>query len=820
MKQKILIAAMLMTVAGVQTTWAQNVVLKFHDIEQIKYKVSELESITFEENGVGPDIVDGHECVDLGLPSRTLWATCNIGANTPEGYGDYFAWAETEPKEEYSWETYKYCRGTQATLTKYNSQSNSGYNGFVDDKTNLDPEDDAATVAWGSKWQMPSYGQIGELADTCYTTAVKTEQNGVTGMLVTSKINGNSIFLPAAGYKTNSRVSGAGSRGYYWSNTLGRGWHACELSYTTSLRIQSSGMRCNGYSVRPVHVQAHPYGYPVTNIELTQTELVLAKGTSEHINGNAFPKYARNTDITWESSDPSVAKISFYQTSCNVTALAEGTCTIICRATDGSGVTAECQVTVATQGTTDGHGWVDLGLPSGTIWATSNVGAETPEAYGHYVSWGESEPKESYDFVDYVLFDESVPCITKYCTTDQYYSPSDGRTWLQPEDDAASVIWGKKWQMPSSEQFEELINSEYTTSERVNQNGASGLLVTSLINGNSIFLPTGGMYMGQTLFSENYSGDYWSRSLYTSASHLAYYLTFAWSGPRLDYHYRPYGMNVRPVRFQDIPYVNEIRLNKTTLCLEPNGTEQLSVNVFPSNAVNSNVTWLSSKPSIARVDETGKVTAGTSTGFCTITCRATDGSGTFAECEVLVVGDLCPDGNHPHAVSLGLPSGTKWCCQNVGTTSPTEYGGYYAWGETEEKDNYNTSNYKVPDDTDIAGTQNDVARVKMGAPWRMPSLEQMKELMNNCSQAWVKRGGKNGIIVVGPNGNYIFLPAGGNYWLSWNDGSGYYGEYWTSSYSYQNISTPYSYYLRFAEEETMHTSNFRSCEGKLVRPVQ
>ena len=85
-----------------------------------------------------------HEWVDLGLPSGTLWATCNVGANAPEEYGDYFAWGETAPKDYYDWSTYKWCKGSYNTMTKYCTNSSYGYNGFTDGKTELDPEDDAA----------------------------------------------------------------------------------------------------------------------------------------------------------------------------------------------------------------------------------------------------------------------------------------------------------------------------------------------------------------------------------------------------------------------------------------------------------------------------------------------------------------------------------------------------------------------------------------------------------------------------------------------------------------------------------------------------
>ena len=108
-----------------------------------------------EGGDIGGNTYNGHEYVDLGLPSGTLWATCNVGADTPEGYGDYFAWGETTPKTTYNWNTYKYCNGGEGlnTLTKYCSDSNFGYNGFTDNLTVLQlMDDDAATVNWGSGW--------------------------------------------------------------------------------------------------------------------------------------------------------------------------------------------------------------------------------------------------------------------------------------------------------------------------------------------------------------------------------------------------------------------------------------------------------------------------------------------------------------------------------------------------------------------------------------------------------------------------------------------------------------------------------------------
>ena len=160
----------------------------------------------------------GHDYVDMGLPSGTLWATMNVGASSPEDYGDYFAWGETAPKSVYNLNTYKWCNGDYDQLTKYCTDSDLGYNGFVDNKTELDLEDDAATANWGSGWRMPSLTQIQELIDSC--TSEWTTINGVDGRLFKSKKNGASLFFPAAGYRWSGGLNGLGSYGNYWSRTL------------------------------------------------------------------------------------------------------------------------------------------------------------------------------------------------------------------------------------------------------------------------------------------------------------------------------------------------------------------------------------------------------------------------------------------------------------------------------------------------------------------------------------------------------------------------------------------------------------------------
>ena len=192
-----------------------------------------------------------HEYVDLGLPSGLLWATCNVGADSPEDYGDYFAWGETQPKDYYDWSTYQYCHGSDNTLTKYCNNSDYGYNGFTDNLTTLLPEDDAATANWRSGWRMPTETEWQELYNN--TTHTWTTQNGVNGRLFTAS-NGNSLFLPAAGYLDKDSLKDDGSWSYHWSSSLymmysvyARGFHFSSSYYKTG-----SAARYYGRPVRAV----------------------------------------------------------------------------------------------------------------------------------------------------------------------------------------------------------------------------------------------------------------------------------------------------------------------------------------------------------------------------------------------------------------------------------------------------------------------------------------------------------------------------------------------------------------------------------------
>lgn len=210
---------------------------------------------------------NGHEYVDLGLPSGLKWATCNMGATTPEDYGDFFAWGETEPyyteghaqdkpcsnwkvgKSGYYWSNYKWCNGSYNSLTKYCDSSDYG---TVDNKTVLETKDDAANQNWGGSWRMPTQDEFQELKNNC--TWVWITQNKTKGYKVTGT-NGNWIFLPAAGYRSDTYLYEGGSEGFYWSSTPRPGFpnsaHYLAIS-SSSFGPFADTSRFRGQSIRAV----------------------------------------------------------------------------------------------------------------------------------------------------------------------------------------------------------------------------------------------------------------------------------------------------------------------------------------------------------------------------------------------------------------------------------------------------------------------------------------------------------------------------------------------------------------------------------------
>ncbi len=219
--------------------------------------------LALSDTGHSSSLTPG-EAIDLGLPSGTKWASCNVGASSPEEYGGYYAWGETEEKDVYNWSTYKWMNEGQSSWSQINKytfadgQTSACWyrdGTFIGDgKTTLDPEDDVATVKWGSGWQMPTCEQMEELYTQCSSEWITL--NGVYGRKFTGP-NGNSIFLPAAGFRNDAGLHFAGSDGDYWSRSL----YTFYSDYAYGLYFHSGGIywsndgyRSDGQSVRPVRV--------------------------------------------------------------------------------------------------------------------------------------------------------------------------------------------------------------------------------------------------------------------------------------------------------------------------------------------------------------------------------------------------------------------------------------------------------------------------------------------------------------------------------------------------------------------------------------
>ena len=424
-----------------RTATNDKVALKWEEIEEEPEQPSEPEQ---------PGDSNSHEYVDLGLSVK--WATCNVGATTPEEYGDYFAWGETTTKETYDSDN---CPTYGLSISELQSQ------GYIDSEGNLTAQYDAAAANWGGDWRMPTYDELNELLNNC--TWTWTTQSGVNGYNVTGP-NGNSIFLPAAGYRNGSSLNYAGSSGNIWSSTpydVYLDYDAYYLYFHSSNHGMNYDYRYDGRTVRPV-----------------------CGGN------NAEPEEPE------EPEEP---------------------------------------------GDNNNHEYVDLGLPSGLLWARCNVGASSPEEYGNYYAWGETEPAPNNNY-------SSSNCSTYGLSNSelqsQGYIDSEGN--LTAQYDAATANWGGDWRMPTYDELKEL--KDNCTWTWTTQNGVSGYKVTSKVNSNYIFLPASGYRKDSSLNVAGICGYYWSSRPYGSYSNRAYALLFDSDEHGIyDLQYVRYGQSVRPV---------------------------------------------------------------------------------------------------------------------------------------------------------------------------------------------------------------------------------------------------------------------------------
>ncbi len=804
---------------------------------------------------VSRSVVPLPDAVDLGLSVK--WAAFNLGASEPFEYGDYYAWGEITPhylrqnpliwekgKEDgYELSTYKWY--TKPGLNKYCWNASEGYHGFTDDKYILDPEDDAVHMSLGGKWRMPTAAEVTELTKQC--TWEKTTQNGMEGLKMTGP-NGNSIFLPAAGYYDGNTLFSAGPFGGYWSSSLQTEWNSIDalpLSFEQDQVNPCEGLpffsfsRVLGFSIRPVLPNS------VESIRLNKTSMELGLGRTTLLEATILPMNATDKDVSWSSSDESIATVS---PTGIVKAIALGTTVITVMSRD-EGKTASCEVTVNDSTIPDA---IDLGLS--VKWASFNLGAANPEEFGDYYAWGETTPyydvkdplvwKEDkelgYDWGSYKWSMDSYKMLTKYCYDPSYgYNGfTDAKTILDPEDDAAHVFLGDKWRTPTSTELAEL--AEQCTWVWTTENGINGQRVTGP-NGNSIFLPATGYYYGNDSTNDvGANGQYWSSSLSSDDSPSSYDLYFYSGSTSIGADQRSAGHTIRPI-YGDFITVESVSV-RSTLEVGIGQQRTLQAAILPENASDKVIFWSSSDESIATVSPSG-VVRGIAIGSVVITATAKSG-GKKATCQVVVSEATVPV---PDEIDLGLS--VKWASFNLGASEPEGYGYYYAWGEIEpyyynwrwgegKEAGYDWPSYKwcmgagdtmikycpissygyngFTDDKSVLDPEDDAAYVALCGKWRMPTEAELTELRTQCSWEWTTMNGINGRKVTGPNGNSIFLPAAGRYQGTSRGSLGSTGYYWSSSL---NKSNPLNAFEIYFNSSYMYSSNSARYMGRSIRPV-
>ncbi|MBR7054913.1 MAG: hypothetical protein IKI26_09180 [Prevotella sp.] len=538
------------------------------------------------KEGLCPD--DNHpHLIDLGLPSGTKWSCCNVGADTPESYGGYYAWGETEEKEWYDRSNYTCLEGV------------------------LD-KDDIAWTEYDVAYQtlhnvgMPSRKQGEELIDNC--TSVWTTVNSVPGWLFIST-NHEGIFLPAAGWKEEAGIIFEGRSCNYWlSKASYRDMSTAYCIYSTPKRATTTDDRSyHGSSVRPVSLPELKLSTSILYIGRGQTRNVPIKSgsgnyTVESSDKNdvsaAFEEYDNSIRVDCRSfalnipyyitvtdtefgqtftlevrvvdnldiSKSSLRLATFAQETLSIygtghyaikvenedvaVATQEGS-TLLVKGLDVGTTDIEVTDTLTNQSkfihvtvffvsmltcSNDNHPHlIDLGLPSGTRWACCNVGAEVPEAYGDYYAWGETAVKESYDWSTYI-----------HCKGKRNTCFNLGEDIASTEHDVAHVVWRSSWRMPSEEQFRELLTN--CDREWTSINGVNILKLTGP-SGGTISLPLAGYIWGSEVYEDNEYADYWTSTVDTSDSNRA--ISFGFYPPndvRFDEgDYRYTGLSVRPV---------------------------------------------------------------------------------------------------------------------------------------------------------------------------------------------------------------------------------------------------------------------------------
>ncbi len=684
--------------------------------------------------------------VDLGL--SVLWADVNSGISEERPAGEYLTWT--------------------AAMEKY-GHDNSG-----------------SRLATKSEWD--------ELRDLC--SWKWSDAGGQEGYLVTSKVKGfteRSIFLPAAGWLQDGRLEMVSSYASYWTATEGvqpGRTAAYGFNFQRGTFEWHSENRFSEQSVRLVKPLS---GNGISSLSLDRRKLSMRQGTSDRL--KVMMSHGRrnvNSACSWTSSDDRIACVS---PDGLIAARNPGTCIITASA---YGKSVECRVTVVA----DEYRYVDLGLS--VLWADRNLGARDSSDYGDYFAWGEIEPKEFFSWTNYryCSFPGQYNGLDKYVAEgmSHQFLPSDNLDRLLPEDDAATVLLGNDWHIPTRSEFEEL-EENCIISDTVTAQGIPGSVFTSCVpgyEGHSIFIPFGGRYSGDDPIGAGQEFQLWGSSsagyirAYKLSDKMKAILSAGMYTPSME---RYYGLNIRPVRSLTEDRFSYLELDGSLTGMSYGESRQVSLVMQPSGRPMNmdNVIWTLSDETVVQVTSGGLVVA-LKTGSCTLTAEY---AGRSISVPVTVT---FPS---PEPVDLGLS--VKWASANLGAASPDGAGGMFAWGETSVKRlPYNWENYKhysngaylkynfgqeysedqVVDFKEQLDPEDDAAHVLLGGNWRMPTAVEVHELETNCTWTYINEENRTGWLVTsnvpGFEENGIFLPetelVSSNEWRGGKEFS-----YWTST---------------------------------------
>ena len=431
--------------------------------------------------------------VDLGFDG-IMFATKNLGAKRLEDSGYFFAWGETEPKEDYSWNTYKWTKEirdpyTDVSFSKYYMKGNG-----KPDYEHLLPEDDAATVMLGEGWRMPTSDEVKLLQDSYSADLLAcrvrpTLRNGVYGYELIG-LNGNSIFIPSTGVMRDNELTFWDYDTKLWCSDV-QGMQMCYFevnSLGADLSLNGEN-RCCGLPIRPVKEKKErtdtvflKYNVLERNIEQARERLATinvadySAGSYQTLD-NAY-QHAVYIKTFAKENDGQITHKSIY-------VINEVNKQLQDSIDHASHFLRLAMVDLQPLPKASDIKAVDLGLS--VRWASANLGARTETENGYYIAWGELTPKEGrYDWGSYKWCKEDK--FSKY-VTDSRWGEVDGKTRLDLEDDAAHEYLGGDWRIPTPEEFQELVDK--CTFENVLLNGHTVMKATGP-NGNCIYFPHAG----------------------------------------------------------------------------------------------------------------------------------------------------------------------------------------------------------------------------------------------------------------------------------------------------------------------------------------